>query len=145
MENQISVGVIPTKVIPFVWTDVKQLITQHSGGLDAMMSLGAVERNLLENNLDLWLGTDGNELEMGMLCGWEKHEFVAHYHLIWVGGENLSKYLKLGLEKLEQYACLCGAKELVMAGRDGWERKLKPFGFVPKQRLVKNVQVLWRN
>lgn len=132
--------------IQMAWPGVCQLVEAHGEEWLETVELNDVFCAVMQNTLELWLGTDGSELELAMFCSWETHAHKRFYHLNQLIGKNLQKYMKEGLAKVEQYACFCGAQEVVIGGRQAWLKKLEPLGYMQKYVEVrKNVQVCWRH
>jgi hypothetical protein len=142
-----NVGLVDIPCIPTVWEEVSQLIEQnHAGWLD-MVDLKEVYESLMMDKLDLWIGHDKWEVFIAMICGWERHAKASFYHIMWLGGRDFRPAMKAGMEKVERYACMQGAKEIRFGGREGWEKLLKPLGYVmaPHIEMRKNVAICWRN
>src|SRR5262249_55642090 len=100
----------------------------------------------LSGALDLWIGVDKGVIDGVVICNWEHCPRVSYYHICFLGATGLRKYLPRGLVKIEHYACMLGAKELVMDGRPGFKRLLARYGYGDTTvRLKKNVQKLWSN
>ncbi len=144
--DKLDVGRIEPKTIPYVWSDVLEIVEDYGQKWLATVNIDRVLQQVVIGDKDLWVATDGNTLDMVMFCWWEEYGKVRYYHIEWMGGDGLRKYLKNGLDKIEQYACLNGAVELRFAARAGWEKKLGSYGYGVKSRIMgKNVQVCWRN
>jgi hypothetical protein len=90
------------------------------------------------------MATDGTELIAVAICSWEKHAHKSFYHINFLCGKGLRKFLDEGLKKIEQFACFSGASEVVLGGRWGWERALRTQGYSQKfVELRKDVKVCW--
>lgn len=142
----IDIGLVHPAVLPHIWGDVEDIVEEHGGEWLKTVDLGEVLALLIQSKLDLWVGTKDSELELVMICGWERHTKRSFYHIMWIGGKGLYSYLKEGLEKVEQYACLTGATEVVFTeGRLGWNRVLERYGYGRTVGMKKNVQTCRRH
>ena len=56
--------------------------------------------------------------------------------LIWLAGGELAELVRQLLPEAESYARANGCRRLMVIGRAGWERALKPEGFAPVARLI---------
>ena len=129
-----------------VWPDVERIIEARGKDWLDVVTPEEVWRGVVRKIWDLWLGTHDRELEMVGLCGWESHDKRSFYHIIWLGGYNLDRYMEPALRLVEQYASLAGAHEVVATGRYGWMRLLKDEGFLASTiQMRKNVTMLTRH
>ena len=145
--KEVQIGLVdPATLSPKVWYDIK-LMCEGRQGLEWFESvdLDEVFRKIGEGEFDLWLGTDGQELEMVCLCYWEKHAKVKHYHVSQLLGVELHFYLAKGLALLEQYTRAAGGRDLVIYGRPGWEKLLAAEGykqeFIEVRKNVRNAEM----
>ena len=133
-------------VLKAVWPDVLKIIQEKGKEWLEVVDENEVWNSIIAKTWELWLGMDGPELEMVGLCGWEFHAKVNYYHIIWLGGRNLHKYLEKALALTEQYTHLSGGTEVVASGRYAWMRLLKDQGYLATTVQVrKNVQELTRH
>jgi len=133
-------------VLKAVWPDVSKIIKEHGKEWLDVVDEKEIWDAIVAKTWELWLGMDDQKLEMVGLCGWECHAKVNYYHIIWLGGKNLAKYLEQALALAEQYAHLSGGTEVVASGRYGWMRLLKDQGYLATTVQVrKNVQELTRH
>ncbi|MDB5476480.1 MAG: hypothetical protein JWP49_1991 [Phenylobacterium sp.] len=56
--------------------------------------------------------------------------------LVWLAGGDLAELTGQVLPQVEAGARAMGCRRLLVIGRDGWERALKPKGFAPLARVV---------
>lgn len=116
------------KTIDLIWGIILNLMKKHDGGVFRFTEFEIVRKMIRNDNIELWMGVDAGEIELAALtqvCG-TKEKYVE---LFWVGGTNFDKYMDKGLQKIEQWSALIGAKSFVVGGRKGWTRKLKKKGF----------------
>jgi len=133
-------------VLKAVWPDVEKIILERGKEWLDVVTPEEVWDCIVSKTWELWLGIDGKDLEMVGLCGWEHHAKASYYHIIWLGGFNLEKYLEKALALTEQYTHLSGGTEVVASGRYGWMRMLKDQGYLATTVQVrKNVQELTRH
>lgn len=141
-----EVGLIPTEIVPMMWPRVLEILYAKGQKWLKVVDENDVFHMLMSNQADLWCAMQNGRLDGVMICMMERHRRASYYHVAFIGGDGLSKYLAQGLEKLEHYAALQGAAELVLEGRKGFARLLKPFGYHTNTvRMRKSVKVLWRN
>lgn len=96
--------------------------------------------------MDAWVGHRGIEMDGFALCAWEVHARAKYYHVLHIMGSNLKLYMNEGLLKLEKWAYVMGAREVVVEGRLGWRRLLSKRGYSePTVRLRKNMPKAWGN
>ena len=58
-------------------------------------------------------------------------------------GDDLASWITPALNAVEQWARALGATQIVVEGRRGWERTLRPFGYESKRiQAVKRLEVL---
>ena len=141
----IDVGLVHSSTIPYIWEDVQEVILTKGQAWLETVDLQEVLQLLLRQELDLWIGTDETDLAFVAICGWENHSKRRFYHVMWVGGRGLLSCLKDATSKMEQFACSCGATEVVFGGRDGWEKVMRKMGYTASLQMRKNVQVWWRH
>ena len=140
-----SVGLISPAVIPMIWKDLEKHIVLYGKRWLEIVALEDVLAGLLKEEFELWLGVDGEDLDLVMICAWVRNSKRSDYYILWLGGDNLSEYLEEGLELVEHSACIRGATEVKFEGRGGWTRKMKSFGYSPRSGLAKNVKTCWRH
>jgi len=56
--------------------------------------------------------------------------------LIWLAGGDLGELTEEVLPRMEQWARARGCRRVLVVGRPGWERALRPKGFAPLARLI---------
>ncbi len=142
----IDVGLVHPQMLPVVWGDVCEIVQAKGQDWLKVVDLEDIACALAAGKLELWIGTRSEELELVAFCSWERHAKQSYFHIMWIGGRKLEDYLKPGLEKLEQAACIRGATEVVFnEGRPGWSRVLQSRGYTHSVAMKKNVQVCWRH
>lgn len=139
-------GLIPPTDIPLVWHRIAEILEEtQPEWLDRMEPVELLGW-LYAGKYDLWAGTDKGILDGFILCRWESWTKVKFYCIEAVFGQDMRKYLPWGLEKVERFAAIMGAKEVVIDGRMDLQRMFHRWGYSPKAvTLRKDVRVLWRN
>ena len=153
-ENSANVYRVEAHAIDFVWPRCVQLMTDYDGGVFRFTELTTVYQMLKEDKIELWIGLHNKEIKLAaltQLCG-DKEKYVE---LFWTGGTDFNLFYSIGLNKIQQWAGLMGAKNMVIGGRVGWSKKLQKYGFdFHRIELIKRLdfiqtdvtgQISWRN
>lgn len=139
-------GLVPVAFIGQLWPQIQQLLVKHGEEFFEVYSLEEVFRELCNGTMDCWAAGEEGVFDGVVLCQWEIHANASFYHILFCCGSNLYTYMDYGLRKLEQFACLKGARDLVLSGRPGWQRVLRSKGYkIAPTRMKKSVRVLWSN
>ena len=129
----VSVGIaLNAMQVQVVWPEVQLLVEEHGADWLEIVDLRDVYIQVLDGKLDLWLANERLELLGVLFCSWERHAKRSFYHLNYGCGKELQSFMKEGLKKIEGYAALSGASEVVLGGRLGWERMLTRLGYAQK-------------
>lgn len=56
--------------------------------------------------------------------------------LVWLAGGDLDELTKRMLPRVEDWGRTHGCRRLLVIGRPGWERAMKPHGFAPLARVI---------
>ena len=116
-------------------------------GLEELFTLDELAKELFNDpNLNVWLMMDKGVVEGYMVTKLTKRKAKVVLHILGIAGiQIIRKYLKVGLEELEQYASMIGAEEITLEGRPGWEKVMKRHGYQRVLKMTKNVTIRWRN
>lgn len=146
-DGKLAIGrVSDPNLLLAIWPDVEAILEERGKEWLKIVTPREVWMGVVQLKWDMWIGTYDRELEMVGICAWEPHELQKYYHIIWLGGKNLAKYMEPALRLVEQYASLQGATEVVATGRFGWMRLLKDEGYLASTVQVrKNVTMLTRH
>lgn len=140
------VQMIPKEHVPLLWGNVLAIMQDQGKPWLAVVDENVVLAQLYQGVMDIWVGANGSEIEGFAVCQWERHTYIQHYHILYIAGRNMDKYLVKGMSQIEQYACLMGATKVKFEGRKGWLRMMKPLGYgTPTIMMSKNVRTLWSN
>lgn len=141
-----SFGMVEASMVPTVWPLVLPMLQEKGKKWLQVVSEEEVFGWLVEGRAELWLAMQNQNLDGFLLGHWEVNDRRRRYKVIFIAGDGLDRYLKQGLEKLEQYCSLLGGTELALEGRRGWVRKLRKYGYGEYAVMVrKPTVVLWRN
>lgn len=139
-------GLIASEMVPTVWPLVLPVLQEKGKKWLQVVSEEEVFGWLVEGKAELWLAMQNQNLDGFLLGHWEVNARRRRYKVLFIAGDGLEKYLKQGLEKLEQYCSLLGGTELALEGRRGWSRLLRKYGYGEYAVMVrKPTAVLWRN
>lgn len=132
--------------IPLVWPAIAFYLRSKKNGVHDIYSLDELYAELLATPaMHLWIGWHGGEIE-GVLVT----QFVSTSKTctLWVQAVNCDKfknYMKFH-EQVENWAALCGAKDIMFTGSPAWARLLRRYGYkTPKALLQKIVGLRWKN
>ncbi len=116
-------------------------------GLEEIFTLDSLAETLFKDpNVNVWLMMDKGVVEGYMITKLTKRKSKTVLHILGIAGNHIiKKYLKVGLEELEQYASMIGAEEITLEGRPGWEKVMKRYGYQRVLKMTKDVTVRWRN
>lgn len=141
-----AVGLIPAENVPLIWETVLGILQDKGERWLKVVDENAIYDLLVAGQADLWCGAHNGEIEVIAVCMREVHAKASYYHVCFLGGKSFKKYFKLGVQKIEQYAAITNATEVVFEGRKGFVRMLKPLGYFSNTiRMRKTVSVMWRN
>lgn len=144
--SSVSVGLVPKEDIPILWNQILPILQEQGKKWLDIVDENVVLALLYTGQLDIWCGMKDRVLDGFAICQWERHSKRSYYHIIHISGQNLELYFDKGLQQIERYASILGAYEVVLEGRKGWMRMMKPKGYGTRTvRLRKNVRTLWSN
>lgn len=127
----IQVGKIDPELLPFVWDDVTALVVERGPEWLRTVALSDIFQMISNERMDLWGATENDELIGVLFASWTRHRFEADYHVNWIAGTGLRKWLRPGIQKIEQYVALHHGTALLIGGRVGWHKLLEPMGYEP--------------
>ena len=124
------------------WSAIDRLLNYASGYWEEHYTLEQLRQMLLAGLMQFWhLRRDGeDEPYLGALLQINEYGKKKVMRILWLGGETYDGMMDF-LWVLELWAAKLGCKDLEVAGRDGFERLLKPYGFekthvVLRKRLI---------
>lgn len=135
MVTMVEVGVSSGEIyrldqagMKYFWPELLELFEKHPGGFFRFSEPETVKKLIKNNTLDMWVGLHKDHIELGVITAilGEKEKYLE---VLWVGGNNIRKYIPKGLKKLEMFGAWYDAQTIVAGGREGWTRMLEPFGF----------------
>lgn len=127
----IKVGKIDPELLPYVWDDVTALVVEKGPEWLRTVALSDIFQMISAERMDLWGATEEDHLIGVLFASWSRHRFESDYHVNWIAGSGMRKWLQPGLEKLEQYVAMHEGTALKIEGRPGWHRVLEPMGYMP--------------
>lgn len=141
-----EVGLVPKELVPVVWPLVEPILQVKGKKWLETVSEAEVFGWLVEGKADLWMAAQNQIVDGFVIGSWEVHDRKKRYCVVFIAGEGLEKYIRQGLEKLEQFCSILGGSELVLEGRKGWVRWLKKYGYHQDTvKLRKTTSVMWRH
>lgn len=123
--------------IPYFWSSLSQLIVENPDDLPYFYDPETIRTYLLDGKLDAWVGMDKTEVKIAALLSFETYPLRSEYNFIWIGGKNWARFMPGSLKKIESYAYSIGAEAVVVTGRAGWVRRLKPYGYVSRKIILR--------
>jgi len=99
----------------------------HAGRTHSLMDVAAMVDS---GEARLWLG------ERCALVTLIEEDPLERRLLLWLAGGDLGELRETMLPQLEGAARAAGCRRLLIVGRAGWERALKPKGFAPLARII---------
>lgn len=144
--NTPEFGLVPKEHVPLIWSLIEPILQEKGAKWLETVSEQEVYSILVQGNADLWCAVENQVMDGFVLAQWERHERASYYIIHYLAGRQLMKYMPKALQQLEHYACIYGAREIVMEVRPGIARLLRRAGYGSQTvRLKKNVRVLWSN
>lgn len=138
------VELMPTETAVALWPTLLTILEEKGEDFLTVYAEEEVFAHLTRGTMDVWYGRNQGLVDGFVLCAWELHFRAKYYHVLGAFGSNLALYLRQGLTKIEQYAFGMGAVELIIEGRKGWQRMLRPLGYHPRTvKLRKNLRKAW--
>jgi hypothetical protein len=92
--------------------------------------LGDVRRLVETGKAQLWAAADAAVVTL------VEHDPCERRLLVWLAGGRLGTLLGDLLPHLEAWAREQGCSRLLLIGRAGWERAMKPMGYAPLARVI---------
>ena len=124
------------------WLTIDRLLNCASEYWEEHYTLEQLRQLLLAGLMQFWhlRRDDEDEPYLGALLQINVYGKKKVMRILWLGGEHYSGMMDF-LWVLELWAAKLGCKDIEVAGRDGFERLLKPYGFekthvVLRKRLV---------
>ena len=145
--NSDEFGKVPSEqILPF-WDEMSKMIEERAGEWLEIIDLQDIFKGIILGVLEAWVAIDDQGRMAGfVICQWEVYPKRKFYNILTICGDGLDTYLDQGLKKIEKYACMGGAYEIILQGRFGWKRKLKKYGYTQSRiQLRKNVRITWSN
>lgn len=139
-------GKLPTEAIVHFWPAIQALLHEKAKEWLELATEQEIFQAMHLGFVDVWIALEDGEVQGFVIGQWERYTKRSFYNILAIAGDGLDKYIKAGLQKIEQYAMIGGAYEIIIQGRFGWKRKLKAFGYhQTRVQLRKNTSILWRN
>jgi hypothetical protein len=89
-----------------------------------------IQRMIAAGEAQLWVGAGAAMVTL------VEDDPLERRLLIWLAGGALSELTETLLPQAERWAKARGCRRMLVIGRAGWERALKPKGYAPVARLI---------
>lgn len=128
--SNVDVGGVSADKVEALWPRVEGLVTSAAQAETPSVPVSVIQGELVRGDMQLWLAAEGQEI-----LGCFTTRYVDNGSgedcvcLSYTAGKDLDRWLSKALDIVEQWALSLGAVHLKVAGRKGWERRLKPYGF----------------
>ena len=136
VEGEYSVLIVPPELIASIWSSLEPLLLERSDLWEMAQDLETIRTLLEAGALGLWsVAKDGVQL-IWVITLFKVYPAMRTLNVCWAMGEKLESYLPMLLEALELFAARNDCSMVVIEGRKGWERVLKPFGYKHLAHLI---------
>lgn len=111
------------------WPAVRPWIENACTKGDGWWTIGALENLLADGKAALWVLSDDTgpiAAVVTTICDWDGDKVAE---IVITGGEGILENAPEHFGKIDAWARALGAVEIVMRGRRGWARALKPHGY----------------
>ena len=137
----VAVELLAKEQVALLWPEMYVILEEKAEDFLTVYSEEEIFKLACSGIIDVWIGRRGGQIDGFVLAAWEVHARAKYYHILGGFGDNLKFYLSKGLEQMEKYAYVLGAVELIIEGRSGWLRLLKPRGYRARTiKLRKNLR-----
>ena len=135
--NPFEVDVIWHRAAPWIMQALLQ--TNHRFPQELHEDLMFIKNNLIVGQLMLWASLNSKEDDFDLVFVTEPSIYAGKRILTlkWLSGRVEDKYIDLGI--LETWAKANGFYAVHVTGRKGWEKKLKPHGYVHEFTTLSHV------
>src|SRR5690606_28416738 len=118
--SSVEFGIIPVNVLPFFEERLQEIVETHATGILNIMTFAELLHWLKEDKLELWVGMYNKQVEVAVITQVVKHSVYSSLSILWLGGKNMLRYRRLGLQKLEYFAAAHKLQNLSFSGPEFW-------------------------
>lgn len=120
--------------------DLQSILIAHKDRLSPFYSVADTIQYIADGMLTLWLGYENGHLGMYAITEINISSICKAVNVVGAFGKNVDLYFDKFFHGVEQYARMIEADMVIIDGREGWKRLLKPYGYDLYQvRLMKKV------
>ena len=127
-----KIGVAPPESINSIWEKVTPLLDRAVSGQNIKREdMADILADCLTGNRLLWIIHDEEKKELVAAFVTSVKNYPMYKALVceYVGGEKLDDWLELATKTMSEFAEKVQCDTIEVNGREGWHRKLTPFGF----------------
>jgi len=136
--SDISIAAITSENIPAIWSRVEKLLQKVADVSHGELTLDIIRAELMSGKCLLVTVSRGSDIVAVNTL--EIHTFKTGIKALYIpitGGDELDEWLGEFLEKVKSIARDYGCTEIRgKAVRNGWIRKLKPYGWEPVHTVI---------
>lgn len=129
MEPIVQITACPVEYIERVWPTAEPVLLKATELSNSDISL--VKENLLNSKAVLWVFAVDSQFVGYGVTEIKSRQNYSNLYVSFVAGDNMDFWLTPFIEELERYAKYFNLKQIEFAGRMGWMKTLKEFGFKP--------------
>ncbi len=126
---------IPREALDVVWQDVASMLAKAVATSNGKFHIDDIYRDIENGTYSLWLAIDkeleGNKVVAGITTRIIAYPNKKSLAMDWIGGNRMSEWMPLAMEKLTKFAQDCDCCALEGYGRKAWGRVLKKYNWKP--------------
>ena len=131
-----SVHTVPGVMIESIWPQLETKLMERSDLWELGQDPESMKIALQCGMFHLWTVTKENEQLIWVITSFRAYPACRVLAVSWAMGERLEEYLPVLLDGLEEVAAKNFCRFVLVEGRRGWERVLKPFGYAHLQAVM---------
>ena len=126
---------IPREFLDVVWQDVASMLAKAVATSNGKFHIDDIYRDIENGTYSLWLAIDkeleGNKVVAGITTRVIAYPNKKSLAMDWIGGNRMTEWMPLAMEKLTKFATDCDCCALEGYGRKAWGRVLKRYNWEP--------------
>lgn len=141
--SSVDVGIVDTSYLVGIWPTLYAIMQDHPRFLEEWDAEEILHMAANPQIYQLWVCTDGMKIEAFCVTCIVRSSKISRLRIVALCGEKvIHKYLKRGMRKIEEFACIMECNEVRFTGREGWRRMFEKLGYRQVLEMRKDVRRL---